>query len=44
MEFRGPLTGHGLVSTQWNITKLGKLTAFYVVFLLMGFISTNDTI
>ena len=44
MEFGWPLTGHSLVNTQWNITKLGELTNCYVIFLVMGFISSYDTI
>ena len=39
MEFGRPLTDLGLVTTRSNITKLGKLTNFYMIFLVMGFIS-----
>ena len=43
-EFGRPLTGHSLVTTQWNMTKLGKLTNLYVIFLAVGFISSHDAI
>ena len=42
--FWGPLTGHSLVTTQCNITKLGILTNFYVIFVVVGFISSYDAI
>ena len=44
VEFVEPLAGDSLVTMQWNITKLGKLTNFYVTVLAMGFISSYDAI
>ena len=44
MDFWATLTGHSLVTTQWSVTKLGKLTNFYAIFLAMRFISSQDAI
>ena len=44
MEFGRPLTAHSLVLMQCNITKLGKLTNLYPIFLAMEFISSYDVI
>ena len=38
LGFERPLTSHSLVTMQWHITKLDKLTNFHVIFLAMGFI------
>ena len=38
------LTGHSLVTTQRNATKLSRLTNLFVIALVMGFISSYDTI
>ena len=39
-------TFDSLVTTQWNVTKLGKLCDFYVIFLdlAIGFISSYRSI
>ena len=44
MEFGRPLTGHSLVTSQRNTTKLGKITNFHVIFLPIGFTSSYDAI
>ena len=38
------LTGHSLVTTQWNTTKHGTLANLYMIFLAMGLISSYDAI
>ena len=37
-------TFDSLFTTQWNITRLGKLSDFYVIFLAMGLISSYRSI